>query len=522
MRPSRTTTGLLLLVVMAGAGLMLVYVPSQVVAQYHLVREAGRGWVIAYFSVVGVGAALLLTATLWIVGRLWWRTRQKQARRSEREASPSALSGAEKERQIDENVIAAEQFQAELAASEQLRGELAGMIERLEQKRQEQTLEIVAFGTISSGKSSLLNALAGRPVFATDPRGGTTLLRNEIPWPGWDRVILVDTPGLGEIDGEAFAEIASAAAADADIILLVLDGPMRDVEFELLRRLGQMEKRILLCLNKEDWYGPPETRLLLGQLAEQTRGLVGAEDIVAVRAFPTQRPRIRELADGTQIDELVDVPPDISALGERMLQVVQRDGHDLLLANLLLQSRGLVETARARVEATLDQKARALVDQYMWGAGGAAALSPLPVLDLVACSAVSVKMVVDLAKVYHQEVDFQVAVNLLGQLGKNLLGILGASAATPAVTVAVASLLKTVPGIGTIAGGVLQGLVQALITRWIGNVFIAYFKQEMRQPEGGLAGLARREWQRVTTAAELGKLVQSAREYFRASGVTTP
>jgi uncharacterized protein (DUF697 family) len=126
-------------------------------------------------------------------------------------------------------------------------------------------------------------------------------------------------------------------------------------------------------------------------------------------------------------------------------------------------------------------------------------------------------MVVDLAKVYHQDVDFQVAVNLLGQLGKNLLGILGVSAATPAVTSAVASLLKTVPGAGTIAGGVLQGLVQAIITRWIGAVFISYFKNEMKQPEGGFAGLARREWQKVTTAAELRKMLQSARHHFGAS-----
>jgi uncharacterized protein (DUF697 family) len=110
-----------------------------------------------------------------------------------------------------------------------------------------------------------------------------------------------------------------------------------------------------------------------------------------------------------------------------------------------------------------------------------------------------------------------VAVNLLGQLGKNLLGILGVSAATPAVTAAVASLLKTVPGAGTIAGGVLQGLVQALITRWIGAIFISYFRNEMQQPEGGMAGLARREWQRLTTAVELTKLVQAARRHFSGS-----
>ncbi len=37
---------------------------------------------------------------------------------------------------------------------------------------------------VSSGKSSLLNALAGREMFRTDVRAGTTLARNEVPWPG--------------------------------------------------------------------------------------------------------------------------------------------------------------------------------------------------------------------------------------------------------------------------------------------------------------------------------------------------
>ena len=41
----------------------------------------------------------------------------------------------------------------------------------------------------------------------------------------------------------------------------------------------------------------------------------------------------------------------------------------------------------------------------MWGAGGAAALSPFPLLDLAAGCAISTKMVVELAKVYRQDVD---------------------------------------------------------------------------------------------------------------------
>ena len=56
-----------------------------------------------------------------------------------------------------------------------------------------------------------------------------------------------------------------------------------------------------------------------------------------------------------------------------------------------------------------------------------------------------------------------------------------------------------------------QGLVQALITRWIGAVFIEYFRNEMQQPIGGLTSLARREWERLTTAEQLRQLVQAAR-----------
>ena len=83
-----------------------------------------------------------------------------------------------------------------------------------------------------------------------------------------------------------------------------------------------------------------------------------------------------------------------------------------------------------------------------------------------------------------------------------------------AATAFVGSLLKTVPAAGWVVGGLMQGFAQALITRWIGSVFIEYFGDEMNEPEGGLAGLARRQWEKITTVQELHKLVQSARRHL--------
>ena len=48
----------------------------------------------------------------------------------------------------------------------------------------------------------------------------------------------------------------------------------------------------------------------------------------------------------------------------------------------------------------------------------------------------------------------------------------------------------------------LQGIVQAVVTRWIGAVFIEYFQDEMvRENKTALTSLARREWEQLTTLA---------------------
>jgi hypothetical protein len=279
-----------------------------------------------------------------------------------------------------------------------------------------------------------------------------------------------------------------------------------------------MEKRIVVCLNKEDWYEADQRDELVRQISEQVGSpaiagrAVNVADVVAVRSRPTKRRRVRVLSDGTEQNEEVPVEPDISPLARRMMSIVERDGRDLLLANLLLQSRGLVDEAKERVLAALDERADEVINKYMWAAGGATAINPFPLLDLAGGSAITVKMVLDLAAVYQQKIDADTIVTLLGQLGKNLVAMVGASAAAPALAVAIGSLLKTVPGVGTIAGGIIQGLVQALVTRWIGRVFCEYFRHAMQPPPGGLAELARRQWTEVTRPEQLRKLIQLGRE----------
>lgn len=518
MPSSRHTTGFFFVILLAVVGYGLVALPPRVIEGYNAAAERSPAIAYAYLALVSLGGLILLGLLVWMIVRVWGNTRRKSKEDRRRALSPSEMSAAQKTTELGANLSAGHEFAAAERVTPEVRAEIEKSLADLKSKHEAQRLELVAFGTISSGKSSLLNALAGRDVFRSNVVGGTTVARSEIPWPAGDRVVLSDTPGLAEVHGESRATDAAEAAKNADLVLFVVDGPLKDYEHELLEALTAMEKRVLVCLNKADWYDERQQADLVAQIVEQVSPTVAAADVIAVSSRPVMRKRIHVLADGSEEEGTYEEPPNIEPLARRLMHVVKRDGSDLLLANLLLQSRGLVDQSKQRVLATLDERADELVSKYMWAAGGATAINPFPLLDLAGGSAITVKMVLDLAGVYQQSIDADTVVNLLGQLGKNLVAMIGASAAAPALAAGIGSLLKTVPGIGTIAGGMIQGLVQALVTRWIGRVFMAYFRAGMEPPPGGLAELAREKWHEVTRPDELRKMVQAGRSRLTGDG----
>ena len=166
-------------------------------------------------------------------------------------------------------------------------------------------------------------------------------------------------------------DVAIESARSADLILYVTDGVLRRFEVDVLRRLAEMDKRILVCLNKEDTYAAQDREKLLDQMREQLKGIVPGRDFVAVRASPAARTRVRVTVSGDELEEIVTVEPDVSAVADRMLEILDKEGSRLLMANLLVRSRGLIAETRARVRDELKKEARELVSRYMWQAGGA-------------------------------------------------------------------------------------------------------------------------------------------------------
>ena len=162
MSQSRTTTGILLIILLAVIGYVLVTIPPRLVEQYHNAAEISPWIGYVYLAVVGFGSLLLGGLLLAILLHVWRNTRQKAADRERRNLSPSQMSAGAQTQEIDDNLATGREVAAAGRVTPELQAEIAAAVEELEAKRQSQQLEIVAFGTISSGKSSLLNALAGR------------------------------------------------------------------------------------------------------------------------------------------------------------------------------------------------------------------------------------------------------------------------------------------------------------------------------------------------------------------------
>lgn len=117
-----------------------------------------------------------------------------------------------------------------------------------------------------------------------------------------------------------------------------------------------------------------------------------------------------------------------------------------------------------------DEQASQLVDRFsLWA--GAAGLVPLPLIDVAVVGGVQLQMLRKLSEIY--------GVPFSENMGKSVLASL-AGAVIPASTatttaMGVGSMVKGLPGLGTMVGALTMPVFSAGATYVIGKVFIQHF-----------------------------------------------
>jgi GTPase len=315
-----------------------------------------------------------------------------------------------------------------------LGSELA-QLRSLTEKLDTSTIEIAAFGMVSRGKSSVLNALMGKPVFRAGSTHGTTTLRSAQPWQSVTltnpdsnaessaSLVLVDTPGIDEVQGEA---LAREVARHADLILFVVSSDMQRREFEALSELREASKPILLVFNQIDKYPDADRDQVYEKIRdERVRHLVRPEDVVMTAARPDPyRVKIRH-PDGSTTIEWEQPEPIIEPLKRRILEVLEREGKALVALNTLLFAGDLHADIVSHKMRIREEAADQAIWSFALAKGLAVGLNPIPMADLAGGLAVDVAMVVALSKVYGIPLTRKTAVGLVKDMAK-ATGALGA------------------------------------------------------------------------------------------------
>ena len=288
-----------------------------------------------------------------------------------------------------------------LTLSGRERSLFAGQLAQLERqlgRLQRRQLRLAVFGRVGVGKSSLLNALLGEPLFATDVAHGCTRRQQIAPWlqpiPGLDGLELVDTPGIDEIAAPGRARLAARVALGADLVILVIDADLSSVELEAIVPLAASGKPLLLVLNRCDCWPAAELQQLIASIRSRLPAALALEPI-AVAAAPRQA---ELLADGRVRSR--PGPPRIEPLRQRLIELLTDQGVLLLALNSLAAAERLQQALQRQRLRSCRQAADSLIGRYAALKATGVAANPLPLLDLAAGLACDTALVVQLAQLY--------------------------------------------------------------------------------------------------------------------------
>ncbi|MBD2111879.1 MULTISPECIES: YcjF family protein [Cyanophyceae] len=347
-------------------------------------------------------------------------------------------------------------------------------------------LTIAVFGVGSAGKTALINGLLEQSVGEIGAAMGTTQVQHAYAWtiPNSSRNIqIIDTPGIAEVGiaGTEREAEARRTAAEADLVIFVLDDDLRQAEYTVLKTLMDVGKRVLVVLNKADRYVEADLEALLDRLRSRLVPPLNPDDVVAVAALPQPLPQVG--------GGWLQMQPNLLPLKTRLADLLRQEGETLIADNLLLQTQQLGETARQMINDQRQIQAETIIDRYQWLGAGAIAVTPLPGLDFLATAAINAQMVVELSQVYGCEVSLEEGKALALSVAKTLAGLGLVKGTVDLLAIGLQTNLATV-----IAGRALKGASGAYLTRIAGKSFVEYFRHNQSWGDDGMGAVVEQQF----------------------------
>ena len=306
-----------------------------------------------------------------------------------------------------------------------------------------ETLKFAVVGNASTGKTALASQLSES-------------------WQGSQPTVTA----IAEVKGED-----TLPPADTDLVLFVTAADLMQSELQRIQSLLKAGYRVQIVYNKQDQLAPLDRQSVLQRIQTRVEDLEIGVSAIAAQPSPIKVRRHQE--NGEMAESFEQPVPQLESLTERLTQLVETEAQQLVMITTLRQVKALKRDAQKLLNDQRRQRAMPLVEQMQWIAAGSAFASPLASLDLLASTAINAQMIVDLGAVYGQKFSLEQAKAAAGTLAELLvkLGLVELS------TQALGSLLKT-HAATYVAGGALQGVSAAYLTRMVGLSLIDFFEEQ--------------------------------------------
>jgi hypothetical protein len=334
-------------------------------------------------------------------------------------------------------------------------------LQELDKRRGQENFYIALYGTVSSGKSSFIQALLPEQNIKTNVLSGTT---KHIEMYQYKNLAIIDLPGLDDAD-DFDAEIEQLAIEEtlrAHVVVFLTDSDLTQTEMRVITKLRNTKKPMVIALNKSDRYADEEQTQLLKALENKTEkrypvALIstgGLENIVYQDAQGIQHKKIQKRE--TNIQPLLDSIEQVVANNPEIL-------HRFRDVSMLMLAQKKLNTAQDLFNR---EQAENCIKSYTKKAVFGAMASVAPGSDLVIQGTLATKMVQSICQLYDispKAMEIDQVIRMTGGKLKTSVSLILAVAG---------NALKSFPGLGTAAGGITHAVSYGMIFNALGNAVL--------------------------------------------------
>ncbi|AFY55187.1 uncharacterized protein associated with GTPases [Rivularia sp. PCC 7116] len=384
--------------------------------------------------------------SLLAVGSGLWLFKQKRPFRTDEQLDEMAIDRATVENTIANSAIAINKLVEEAGDCGEALEKAALLQEKIPQLQSEldrESIKLTVTGGKSVGKTALIEVLQNQKLTSVEFQETSPLFIQ------------------GNSDTAAIEN-----AVKSDFVLFLTNGDLTETEFQSLQQLKAENQRLMLVYNKQDQCLPDERASVLLSLKQR----IG--NVAAIAASP-QPIKVRKHFEDNSVQEWMEQPaPDIQDL-KGQLDKVLTQRQQLVLATTMRKAKLLKAETKDLLNGVRKFRATPVIEQYQWIGAAAAFANPVPALDILAAAAINAQMVMDLGGVYQQKFSLEQAKTVAGEMGSLMLklGLVELSTKT------ISTVLKS-NAVTFVAGGVVQGVSAAYLTRIAGLALIEYFEQQ--------------------------------------------